>query len=404
MLILVGLMMTGLLTAQEPQLEVGEKVPPLEVAEWLHGGPVTSFEPNMLYLVEFTHLACKPCREAIPHLTDLQKKYAGYLEVVSIYTYYPRDKRTEAAYRSAILTLKENMGDRMEYTIALDTRDRSVNLSWGGIPAFPVLYLIDSKGRLVWQGSGDFAALDYVVQQSMGGHTQTGELQRRQERFEEAYSDNIDNQKKRPLNETLAHADSLIVAFPERRDFGLRLKFYAYLKHDREKANHFLRTTQAQYQHWTFASEIFDYDPYLGLEPELALENIYREIRDNRDSTTVANLNFKKAFLLVWYGRYAEALTLLRDVEVSRYSLGKMSPVLREMSNGWRHVALFGLMKSQGEAAATYWLTYYTKHNELPYFATTTIMRVFKEKLEPEQRQLLQIYLKKQLEQRLKAP
>lgn len=388
------------LIAQERQLEIGEKAPPLAVAEWLHGEPVAAFESGMLYLIEFTHLACKPCREAIPHLTDLQTKYAGKLQVVSIYTYYPRDKRSESAYRDDILALKQLMGNRMEYAMALDTRDRSVNLSWGGIPAFPVMCLVDGDGRLVWQGTGDFAALDYVVRQLMDGGVQAGELQRRQQLFEEAYLDNIHNQDKLPLAETLAHADSLIAAFPERLNFGLHLKFYAYLKHDRAQANRFLRATQLQYENWTFSSAIFNYDPYLGLEPELVLENIDREIRGNRDRNMVANLEFIKAHLMVWYGRYKQALELLRDVELTRFSLGKMSPVVMEMSNGWLHVALFGLATATGEDGATNWLTYYTAHDELPYFATTTIMRVFKEELMPAQEQLLQAYLKKQLAER----
>src|SRR5690606_5462010 len=134
-----------------------------------YGEPVTEFTPGMLYLIEFTHLNCKPCREAIPNLTKLAEKYPNRLKVIGLYSYFTRDNRDEETYAKQIVALKDRLGEQMDYTIALDKLGGEMNKRWNGGGGFPKAYLVDSSGKLTWVGTGDFNQLDFVITQVMEG-------------------------------------------------------------------------------------------------------------------------------------------------------------------------------------------------------------------------------------------
>ncbi|WP_439366291.1 TlpA disulfide reductase family protein [Bradyrhizobium sp. DASA03005] len=49
-------------------------VPPIKVENWLRGQPLASFQPGIVYVVEFWATWCPPCVAAIPELVQLQEK------------------------------------------------------------------------------------------------------------------------------------------------------------------------------------------------------------------------------------------------------------------------------------------------------------------------------------------
>jgi thiol-disulfide isomerase/thioredoxin len=56
----------------------GKPAPPLQVAEWVKGEPVTLTElKGKVVFLDFWGLWCGPCRRALPKLVELHKKYAG---------------------------------------------------------------------------------------------------------------------------------------------------------------------------------------------------------------------------------------------------------------------------------------------------------------------------------------
>src|SRR5687768_7315087 len=66
--------MVGTLSIAQ-DLQPGMAAPSLQIGEWVKGNPVKNFNKDSIYVVEFWATWCGPCKEAIPHLTELSKRY-----------------------------------------------------------------------------------------------------------------------------------------------------------------------------------------------------------------------------------------------------------------------------------------------------------------------------------------
>src|SRR5687768_18516505 len=68
----------------EITLRVGDAAPAIKYSKWLKGEPVSSFDGDQLYILEFWATWCGPCKGAMPHLTKLQKKYKGKVTIIGV--------------------------------------------------------------------------------------------------------------------------------------------------------------------------------------------------------------------------------------------------------------------------------------------------------------------------------
>jgi thiol-disulfide isomerase/thioredoxin len=89
---------------------VGDKAPALGVSNWVKGKKVERFEKGSVYVIDFWATWCGPCLESIPHLTELQKKYGGELEIVGLNVWENAPEKVPA--------FVEKMGANMGYAVA----------------------------------------------------------------------------------------------------------------------------------------------------------------------------------------------------------------------------------------------------------------------------------------------
>lgn len=143
---------------------IGKKAPELGIAHWVKGSPVKTFEPGKAYVVEFWATWCAPCVRNIPHLTDLQAKYKDKgLTVIGV----------SSADRNGVEDVRpfvENMGTRMDYTVAVDDAMKTSNAYMGAVGAqgIPHAFVVDKQGKVAWHGHPQ-DAMDLVIDQVVSG-------------------------------------------------------------------------------------------------------------------------------------------------------------------------------------------------------------------------------------------
>lgn len=136
--------------AQEVTLKVGDDAPALTVGKWVKGEPVTKFAPGTVYVIECWATWCGPCRAAIPHVTELQKKYEGKVVVIG-QNMWENDEAKVAPFVTA-------MGAKMDYRVVLDDKpgqDGSMAKNWmmaAGQNGIPCSFIVDKAGKIAWIG------------------------------------------------------------------------------------------------------------------------------------------------------------------------------------------------------------------------------------------------------------
>lgn len=128
------------------QRPLGAPAPRLEI-DFLQGEPFdlkTGVGENF-YIIEFWATWCGPCRQSIPHLSNLYEKYKSRgLKVVGV--------SDESA--DLVRPYMNEMGDKMSYTVAIDPEAKTTRRYFNayGISGIPTAFLVDTRGNVVWYG------------------------------------------------------------------------------------------------------------------------------------------------------------------------------------------------------------------------------------------------------------
>ncbi len=142
--------------------ELGDAAKPLDIKEWIKGGPVdlAAGKGKNIYVIEFWATWCPPCVRSIPHLTELQKEFKDkgvvFVGVTS----------EESGVVKKFLT---KMGTKMDYVVAIDGGKTSEGYMQAfGVGGIPHAFIVDKEGKLAWHGH-PMAGLDEVLKEMIAG-------------------------------------------------------------------------------------------------------------------------------------------------------------------------------------------------------------------------------------------
>lgn len=135
-------------------LKVGDTAPKMDVAKWVKGAPVNSFQKGKVYVVEFWATWCGPCKKSIPHLTKMQKKFGANVTFTGISVYEGQDLK-DNKHLDKVASFVKDMGKTMDYTVGADAKEGVMAKSWmeaAGQGGIPTAFIVNKEGKIAWIG------------------------------------------------------------------------------------------------------------------------------------------------------------------------------------------------------------------------------------------------------------
>jgi thiol-disulfide isomerase/thioredoxin len=151
-------------------LNIGDAPPAVKVGKWVKGEPVEAFPKGKVHVVEFWATWCGPCRQTIPHLTELAHTYRGKVTFAGISVEGPEE--TAGENLETVEKFVKKMGDKMDYSVAVDTGDETMAKTWlraAGERGIPLAFIIGSDGRIAWIGHPTEDEFDTVLAKIVKG-------------------------------------------------------------------------------------------------------------------------------------------------------------------------------------------------------------------------------------------
>jgi len=145
-------------------LNIGDPAPALKSATWVKGTPVPAFEKGKVYVVEFWATWCGPCKENIPHLTALAKKYRDTVSISGISIWESNDPKADPLPKVRAFVAEQ--GDKMDYNVAADGRRGTIGNAWmkaADESGIPTSFIVGRDGKIAWIGHP--SNLDGVLEQ-----------------------------------------------------------------------------------------------------------------------------------------------------------------------------------------------------------------------------------------------
>lgn len=136
----------------KPTLKVGDPAPRFQAGKFLQGEPVKEFQKGKTYLLDFWATWCGPCREMVPHISELDRKFKDKGLVVIGQDIWEDDDEDVKKY------IKE-MGDKMTYRVALDDKSEGEKgkmsvafMDAAKQTAVPTVFIVSKTGEIAWMG------------------------------------------------------------------------------------------------------------------------------------------------------------------------------------------------------------------------------------------------------------
>jgi thiol-disulfide isomerase/thioredoxin len=147
-LLAAAIVLTAASAALAASLHVGDPAPPIKVGQWVKGQPVTEFDPDQVYVIEFWATWCPACKQTIPDMTKLASTYKGKATVFSVCV-------RERVPASQVAAIVKGMGDKIGYAVAIDTPDNFMEDKWAGAAdqrPVPSAFIVGRGKKIAWIG------------------------------------------------------------------------------------------------------------------------------------------------------------------------------------------------------------------------------------------------------------
>jgi len=316
--------------------ELGDAAKPLDIKEWIKGGPLKleDGKGKTIYVVEFWATWCPPCRTSIPHLTELQKK----LKDKGVVFIGVSDEEP-----GVVKKFVDKMGEKMDYVVAIDGgRTSEGYMEAFDIGGIPHAFVVDKEGKIAWQGH-PMDGLDVALDEMLAGkydleaakakakkaaelEKKQGEIQIKLQRFAQALMAGDDSEETKQLEAELValekeHGNILGGEKFDPADFRTRVKFSQKLQNYQKLLMSGADTNElaaAEKELTTGAPEDFDLKEFkqmMEMQVELrkassVLQSYMEAVGEDGDATRAAEL-----------GKQVEALELKSPELLNRIAI-----------------------------------------------------------------------------------
>jgi thiol-disulfide isomerase/thioredoxin len=134
-------------------LHIGDAAPGIQYSKWLKGTPVIDYAPGHLYVLEFWATWCGPCKKAMPHVSEVSRKYAGKAEFIGV-SVWERPKKDQDISSQVAKFVKSN-DSIMDFNVAMEDGEWMAKnwLDPAGVIGIPATMIIDALGQVAWIGA-----------------------------------------------------------------------------------------------------------------------------------------------------------------------------------------------------------------------------------------------------------
>jgi thiol-disulfide isomerase/thioredoxin len=162
--------------------KIGDAAGSLAGLEFVKGGPVT-IEKGKIYVVEFWATWCPPCRQSIPHLTEVAAKVKDKgVQIIGVSNETPE----------TVKPFVEKMADTMNYVVAIDAGEKVAKayMEAYGCQGIPTAFIVDAASKVVWFGH-PMADMEEVLDKVIAGTFDAAAYAKKKAEEEAAYEVNV---------------------------------------------------------------------------------------------------------------------------------------------------------------------------------------------------------------------
>jgi len=222
---------------QDVLLAPGAPAPEFRVGAWIKGEAGPALKKGKVHVIEFTIVGCGPCITAIPHLDAMHRRYAGDVNLISVFA------GGDPAGMAHAKRLVRNYSVDISYPVAVDTPEAFMEHNWmraANRTGFPSVFVIDRQGEIAWVGNPLHPSFDKIVDEVQQGTfdriayavKEDADRKKAQEEYERFIKPASDAGHPEALKTALRFYDEKI----ELDENFLFEKLNLLLKHDEERA------------------------------------------------------------------------------------------------------------------------------------------------------------------------